>query len=71
MNILNRLKKIENQKTGNDSEFCACLEQPTFRIIESAEDDVEDSTVICAECRKPHREPIRATFNIKTIGGTK
>jgi hypothetical protein len=24
MNILNRLKKLQNQTTGNDSEFCAC-----------------------------------------------
>jgi hypothetical protein len=24
MNILSRLKKLQNQITGNDSEFCAC-----------------------------------------------
>jgi hypothetical protein len=71
MNILNRLKKIENQITGSDSEFCACQKQATFRIIETAEDAAEDSTAICAACHKPHGEPIHATFNIKTIGGTK
>jgi hypothetical protein len=71
MNILNRLKKIENQKTGNDSEFCACQKQATFRIIETPEDDVEDPTVICDACHKPHGEPMQATFNIKTTGGTK
>jgi hypothetical protein len=70
MNILNRLKKLQNQTTGNDSEFCACQKQATFRIIETPGDDVEDSTAICAACLKPHREPIRATFNVKTIGGT-
>jgi hypothetical protein len=71
MNILNRLKKIENQITENDSEFCACQKQTTFRIIETPEDDVEDSTAICAACLKPHGEPMQATFNVKTIGGTK
>jgi hypothetical protein len=70
MNILNRLKKLQNQTTGNDSEFCACPKQATFRIIETPGDDVEDSTAICAACHKPHGEPIHATFNIKTIGGT-
>ena len=68
MNILNRLKKIENQMTENDSEFCACQKQATFRIIETLEDDVEDSTVICEACQKPHGEQICATFNIMTSG---
>ncbi len=71
MKIKSRLNKLQNQIIGNDSEFCACQKQATFRIIETPEDDVEDSTVICVACHKPHGEPIHATFNIKTIGGTK
>ncbi len=69
MNILNRLKKLQNQITENDSEFCACQKQAAFRIIETPGDAAEDPTVICAACLKPHGEPMQATFNIKTIGG--
>jgi hypothetical protein len=71
MNIKNRLNKLQNQITENDSELCACQKQTTFRIIETAEDAAEDPTVICDACLKPHGEPIHATFNIKTTGGTK
>ncbi len=69
MNILSRLKRLQSTVVSN-SEFCGCYKQVAFRIIETPEDNIEDSTVICEACQKPHREPIRATFNIKTNGAT-
>ncbi len=69
MNILSRLKRLQSTVVCN-SEFCGCQKQVAFRIIETPEDDVEHSTIICEACHKPHREPIVATFNIKTNGAT-
>jgi hypothetical protein len=32
MNILNRLKKLQNQIIEEDSEFCACYKQRNIRV---------------------------------------
>jgi hypothetical protein len=65
MNIKNRLKKMENQVIGNDSEFCDCEKEVKFKIITCPEDDIE-SPGVCEFCNKPMPEPFRCTLNIST-----
>jgi hypothetical protein len=69
---------MENQITGNDSEFCGCeRETKTIVIVPTA--DGKGKTIlggngepytetetpeICPACGKPHAEPLRVTFTI-------
>lgn len=74
MNIKNRLKKMENQIIGNDSEFCDCVTElrtfvilPTLngkgKMLNSDEPYVEPPE-FCESCGKPNPEPLHATFTI-------
>ena len=63
MKILNRLKKLQSEIIGNDSEFCACQKEVKFKIITSPEDDIE-TVDICQICNKPLSEAFRFTFTI-------
>jgi hypothetical protein len=78
MNIKNRLKKVENQIIGNDSDFCVC-ERETKTIILIPTADGKGKTIdggngepytetelpeSCDNCGKPFSEPLRITFTI-------
>ncbi len=73
MNIQNRLKKMENQIIGNDSEFCVCdREIKTIILIPTADGKgkmldgkpYEEPPEFCPACHKPNPEPLRITFTI-------
>jgi hypothetical protein len=65
MNILNRLKKMENQVIGNDSEYCGCEKGVRFIITPNADGKpYEEPPEFCQMCGKPNAEPLHATFTI-------
>jgi hypothetical protein len=67
MNIRNRLKKMENQVIGNDSEFCDCEKGVRFIITPNADGKpLTEPPEFCATCGKPNAEPLHATFTIST-----
>ncbi len=71
MNIKNRLKKMENQITKEDSEFCGCQTETVFKIVPFEQREETPETTYCELCRKPLPDPFRCTFsfnnNIKII----
>jgi hypothetical protein len=72
MSIINRLKKLQKQTTGNDSEFCGCEKEIRNVVIypgasgepirEPAEDYPMPET--CETCGKPNADPFHFTFTI-------
>ena len=70
MNIKNRLKKLQNQIIGNDSDFCGCEKETVFEIVPFGESAETTETIICETCHKPMPDPFRCTFtfgnNIET-----
>ncbi len=78
MNIQNRLKKMENQIIGNDSDFCDCQREPHITVLIPTADG-KGTTVdgkpyieppeFCATCGKPNPETVHATFVIKPPEG--
>jgi hypothetical protein len=48
MNILQRIKKLQNQTTATDSEFCTCEKQRTVRL--PGEPPFPET---CKRCGKP------------------
>ncbi len=71
MNIQGRLKKMENQITKEDSEFCNCQTETVFNIVPFEQKEETPETTYCELCRKPLPDPFRCTFsfnnNIKII----
>jgi hypothetical protein len=74
MNIQNRLKKLQNQIIGNDSEFCDCEKEPHITVIIPTADGTgqtidgkpyKEPPEFCPACHKPNLETIRTTFVIK------
>lgn len=73
MNIQNRLKKMENQIIGNDSDFCDCQKEPHITVIIPTADGkgmvdgkpYEEPPEFCETCGKPNAEPLHTTFVIK------
>jgi hypothetical protein len=73
MNIRNRLKKLQNQIIGNDSEFCGCQKEPQIIVLIPTADG-KGKTIdgkpyveppeFCPTCGKPNAEPLRVTFSI-------
>lgn len=53
MNIKSRLKKLESQIIGNDSDFCDCEKQPVFKIVPVGESEETNETIYCETCHKP------------------
>ncbi len=82
MNIQSRLKKLQNQIIGNDSDFCGCERETKIIVIVPTADgkgktilggDGEpyterDAPEICQTCGKPHAEPLRFTSTINPSG---
>jgi hypothetical protein len=75
MNIQNRLKKLQNQIIGNDSEFCVCDKEPQFIVLIPSADGkgkmidgkpYEEPPEFCRTCGKPNPEPLHTTFTIST-----
>ncbi len=74
MNIKSRLKKMEMQIIGNDSEFCSCQKEiQTILLLpdpdgESIREPAEekDAPEFCAFCKRRNPTPIEATFTITT-----
>ncbi len=75
MNIQNRLKKMENQIIGNDSEFCDCQKEPQIIILIPTADGkgkmidgkpYVEPPEFCEMCGKRNAEPFHATFTIST-----
>ncbi len=73
MNIKNRLKKLQSQIIGNDSEFCGCeTELQTVVLIPTADggkqtlhgETYEEPPEFCATCGKRNVEPLHFTFII-------
>ncbi len=73
MNIKNRLKKLQTQIIGNDSEFCGCeTELQTVILIPTADggkrtlhgETYEEPPEFCDACGKRNVEPLNATFTI-------
>ncbi len=71
MSILNRLKKLQSQIIGNDSEFCDCQTETVFKIVPFEQKEETPETTYCELCKKPMPDPLRCTFdfnnNIKII----
>ncbi len=73
MLIKNRLKKLQNQIIGNDSDFCGCEKEPHITVIIPTADGkgmvdgkpYEEPPEFCPACHKPNPETIRTTFVIK------
>jgi hypothetical protein len=73
MNIKNRLKKLQNQIIGNDSDFCGCQKEPQFIVLIPTADGkgkmidgkpYEEPPEFCQTCGKRNPEPFHATFTI-------
>ena len=73
MNLRNRVKKLQKQIIGNDSEFCDCDKEPQFIVLIPTADGkgktaggkpYEEPPEFCETCGKPNPEPFHATFNI-------
>ncbi len=71
MHIKSRLKKLQNQIIGNDSEFCNCQTETVFNIVPFEQKEETPENTYCELCRKPLPDPFRCTFdfnnNIKII----
>ncbi len=73
MHIKSRLKKLQNQIIGNDSEFCDCEKEPHITVIIPTADGkgmvdgkpYEEPPEFCPACHKPNPETVRTTFVIK------
>ncbi len=74
MNIKNRLKKLQNQIIGNDSEFCDCEKEPQIIVLIPTADgkgetidgeSYKEPPEFCPACHKPNPETVRTTFVIK------
>lgn len=74
MNIKNRLKKLQSQIIGNDSEFCDCQKEPHITVIIPTADGkgktVDGKPYIeppefCRTCGKSNPETVHTTFVIK------
>ena len=63
MNIKNRLKKLQSQIIGNDSEFCGCEKETVFKIMPFGESETATETTICETCHKPMPDPLQITFS--------
>ncbi len=77
MNIKNRLRKLQNQIIGNDSDFCDCEKEPHITVIIPTVDGkgkmVDGEPYIelpefCPACHKPNPETVHTTFVIKPPG---
>ncbi len=66
MNIKSRLKKLEQQIIGNNSEFCGCLKETVFKIVPFGESEETTETTYCETCGKRNSKPIEAFFTITT-----
>jgi hypothetical protein len=72
MNIKSRLKKLQNQIIGNDSEFCDCEKEPHITVIIPTADGkgmvdgkpYEEPPEFCQACGKPNPELFHFTFTI-------
>jgi hypothetical protein len=64
MQLIQRIKKMENRITKEDSEFCDCEKEVKFKIITCPEDDTQTPDT-CEVCSKPNREPLRFTFDFQ------
>ena len=72
MNIKSRLKKLQTQIIGNDSDFCGCVKEIRTVVIypgangEPIREPPEDyiAPEFCETCGKPNAEPFYATFTI-------
>ncbi len=72
MNIKSRLKKMENQITKEDSEFCSCEKGVRFIITPNADGKgklpdgkpLTEPPEFCEKCDKQRAEPFHATFTI-------
>jgi hypothetical protein len=73
MNIQNRLKKLQSQIIGNDSNFCGCVKEIRTVVIypgangEPIQEPPEDydTPEFCATCGKPNAEPLHVTISPK------
>ncbi len=74
MNLRSRLKRLQNQIIGNDSEFCGCDYEPQFIVLIPTADGkgkttggepYEEPPELCETCGKRNPEPLHATFTIK------
>lgn len=78
MNIQSRLKKMENQIIGNDSDFCDCQKEPHITVLIPTADG-KGATVdgkpyveppeFCQTCGKLNPETVHTTFVIKPPEG--
>jgi hypothetical protein len=75
MSIKNRLKKLQSQIIGNDSNFCGCDKEPQIIVLIPTADGkgktIDGKPYIeppefCQMCGKPNAEPLHATFTIST-----
>lgn len=72
MNIKNRLKKLQSQIIGNDSEFCGCQrEWRTNVILPSLDGEAEDAREtlppeVCDHCRKPIEKRVIKPFDVES-----
>jgi hypothetical protein len=73
MNIQSRLKKLQNQIIGNDSEFCDCEKEPQIIVLIPTADGkgktiggkpYEEPPEFCQTCGKPNADPFHFTFTI-------
>jgi hypothetical protein len=73
MHIKNRLKKLQNQIIGNDSEFCDCEKEPHITVIIPTADGkgetidgepYKEPPEFCQTCGKPNADPFHFTFTI-------
>ncbi len=56
MNIKNRLKKLQNQIIGNDSDLCVCPDAKRFEFIERRNETdtlINAGSSFCEKCGKP------------------
>ncbi len=74
MNIKNRLKKLQNQITGNDSDFCDCQKELQIIVLIPTADGkgktidgkpYTEPPEFCETCGKPNGETLHTTFVIK------
>ncbi len=59
MNLSSRLKKMENQIIGNDSDFCRCG-TPYFATFVIGGEDIVNN--VCPDCRRDVKPITRADF---------
>jgi hypothetical protein len=73
MNIKSRLKRMQSQIIGNDSEFCDCEKETKFIVFVPTEDGrrtplhpetYEPQPERCETCNKPNAAPFEFTFTI-------